>query len=95
MHKAPPPPDWSLLQKILNERWPLHDQHGDGHARGIPGQLGNISVDARVIWERDGEEILSGSAKRWINAYVYVTFHDPRRHGHGVWLRASDVTRQA
>jgi hypothetical protein len=93
MHRAPPPPDWSLLQKILNERWPLHDGSGE-HARGIPDQPTGISVDARVVWERDGEEVVSGKARRWINAYVFVAFHDPRWHGSGVWLRASDVTRR-
>jgi hypothetical protein len=95
MHEAPPPPDWSLLQKILNERWPLQDQRGEWHARGIPDQVANIPVNARVVWERDGEEIIHGHARRWINAYVFVAFHDLRRpQGHGAWLPASDVTRQ-
>jgi len=94
MHEAPPPPDWGLFQKVLNERWPLRDRRGDRHALGIPDQPVGLVVDARVIWERDGEEIVNGQARRWINAYVYVAFSDPRLHGTGVWLRASDVHRR-
>jgi hypothetical protein len=94
MHEAPPPPDWRLFQKVLNERWPLRDRRGDGHALGIPDQPLGLAVDARVVWERDGEEIVNGRASRWINAYVYVAFSDPRLHGSGVWLRASDVHRR-
>lgn len=93
MHKAPPPPDWSLLQKILNERWPLQDNRGQPHAKGIPDQPTSIPVDAHIVWERGGDEVIHGHARRWINAYVFVAFHDPRHDGHGVWLPASDVTR--
>lgn len=93
MHSAPPPPDWSRLQRILNERWPLQDHTGQRHAKGIPDQSSSIPVDARVVWERDGAEVIHGSARRWINAYVFVAFRDSRWHGSGVWLRASDVDR--
>jgi len=101
VHKAPPPPDWSKNQKVLNEHWPQTDRRGQLHARDVPDQKHPIAVRVRVVWERDGEEwIEEGMARRWTHARgrtrasVYVTFDDERLRGSGVWVAPSDVKRR-
>ena len=79
-------------QRILNERWPLRDRNGP-HARGIPDRPNSIPVRARVVWEHDGVEWISGRATRWTHNSVYVVFSDPRWQTTGVWLAPEDVTR--
>lgn len=83
-HAEPHPGGWGQLapqrgsrQRILNERWPLHDRQGF-HARGIPDQPHPISVRARIVWEHDGEEWITGRATRWTYTSVLVAFADPR-----------------
>lgn len=90
MHQAPPPPDRSRWQKILNEHWPLVDRQGNRHARGVPDQKHPIAVRVRVVWERDGETWLDGMARRWTTgprAAVYVSIDDERNNTSGVVFR--------
>ena len=88
--RHPDPPDYSALQKPLNQRWPLCDGRG-WHARGVPDRR-PVAVRVRIVWERDGEEWIHGTATRWTNA-VFVRVDDPRLSGFGVWVPASDVHR--
>lgn len=80
------PADWQH-QKITNEEWPP-----TGVARLLHEQT-PVAVSARVVWETDGEQWLTGSATRWLRPVVFVRFSDPRLSGAGVWLAATDVRR--
>jgi hypothetical protein len=46
------------------------------------------------VWERDGEEWIDGTARRWTQTSVYVTFPDKRLSGAGVWVVPADVRRR-
>jgi hypothetical protein len=94
MHKAPPPPDRSRWQHVLNEHWPFVDRNGQRHARGVPDQKTPIPVRVRVVWERDGEEWIEGMARRWTQTAVYVSIDDDRRQTNGVWVAPNDVQRR-
>lgn len=48
----------------------------------------------RVVWEHDGEEWIDGTARRWTQTSVYVTFPDDRLQLSGVWLAPADVQRR-
>ena len=85
-------PQNDRIQRVLNERWPLRDRQGF-HARGIPDQPHPITVRARVIWEKDGEEWITGRATRWTQTSVFVVLADSRSHAIGVWLSPDDVRR--
>jgi len=71
-------------QRILNEHWPLVDNKGGPHARGIPDQPQPFNVRVRVVWEHDGEEWIDGTSRRWTQAAVFVAFGDPRHSTAGV-----------
>jgi len=53
-----------------------------------------IPVTARLVWERDGTELLDTVAYAWAGRLVLVEVLDRRRFTHGVWLHASDVRRR-
>ncbi|AEI11799.1 hypothetical protein [Cellulomonas gilvus] len=52
-----------------------------------------IPVRARLVWERDGEEIIETMATHWAGRAVLVRTSDRRRRFHGVWLDSTDVQR--
>lgn len=52
-----------------------------------------VPIDARVIWERDGLEVIRTLAHGWAGHLAYVELRDPRAHIRWVWLPAEDVTR--
>jgi len=92
-HSAPPPPDRSRWQEVLNQSWPLVDEHGKRHARGIPNR-DPIAVRVRVVFDGDGETWLDGQAVRWHNQSVMVEVDDPRLQTRRVWVDAGDVKRR-
>lgn len=53
-----------------------------------------IPVTARVVWARDGIELIDTLAWDWVGRDVRVAMSDLRRDTGGVWLDASDVTRR-
>lgn len=54
-----------------------------------------VDVDARVVWERDGEETIRTRAHGWAGRLAYVELRDPRAEIRWVWLPAEDVRRAA
>ena len=48
------------LQDILNQSWPSPEV-----ARSLHDRPDGIAVRVRVVWERDGEEWVDGTATRW------------------------------
>ena len=79
-------------QDVLNESWPLVDEKGKRHARGIANRE-PIAVRVRVVFDVDGETWLEGHADRWHGRSVHVTIEDKRLRANGVWVDAGDVTR--
>ena len=69
------------------------------NARPIPPQRlqrtdrQHVPVTARVVWERDGEELVDGEAVDWVGRDVLVWWQDRRTRTRGVWLDAGDVHR--
>jgi hypothetical protein len=80
-------PHQQRLQAILNERFPRD-------ARTIKDQPVGIDVWARIVWERDGEMWMMGSATRWTRTHVFVEFGDRRLATRGVWVKPGDVRRR-
>lgn len=72
-------------QGILNEFPipPRRRQHGC-----------RIRVTSRLVWERDGLELLDTVAYAWAGRLVLVEVLDHRRQIHGAWLHVSDVRRR-
>jgi hypothetical protein len=54
-----------------------------------------IAIRARVVWERDGVELLDTVATGWTSRIVLVEITDHRWRLRGVWLDAADVRRRA
>ena len=52
-----------------------------------------VDVSARVVWERDGVEIVVGRAEWWCGRAVLVHWTDLRLRALGVWLDVADVER--
>ncbi|TDE12638.1 hypothetical protein [Jiangella asiatica] len=77
-------------QRVLNEHWPAQPGDFEDRSPGIP-------VRARVVWETDGEEYLSGLAVRWDRDHVYVRLHQHggRLSAAGVWLKPADIYRNS
>lgn len=52
-----------------------------------------IPVQARIMWEHDGEEWIDGHALRLDEngPVIFVEFGDARKKFAGVWLRPDDV----
>gem|GEM_PF-929759 len=77
----------ALWQRILNER-PIPPRHLQNITR-MP-----IPVTARMVWERDGVELVDTVAVDWVGRDVLVRVTGPRRQTSGVWLDAADVRRR-
>jgi hypothetical protein len=81
-------PHVTKWQQVLNEHWPAKPRQYKTHEQGI-------RVSVRVVWERDGEEWLPGTATRWDAQHVYVELHvtHGRLQAQGVWVKPADVRR--
>ncbi len=87
-HPAQGPPNTSRWQRALNEACPANARH-------IGDAPGPVPVRARVVWERDGEEWVDGTAIRWDRSHVLVQINDRARCPTiGFWLRPQDVRRR-
>lgn len=53
-----------------------------------------IAVTVRLVWERDGVELLDTTANAWSGDLVHVTVLDHRSECKGVWVDKSDVRRR-
>jgi hypothetical protein len=55
-----------------------------------------ISVTARLVWERDGVELVGTFAFAWVGRLVLVEVRDRqhRRDSRGAWIHVSDVRRR-
>ena len=51
-------------------------------------------MTARIVWSRDGEELVETRVIDWVGRDVLVYMWDNRCSTRGVWLDASDVTRR-
>lgn len=73
---------WRYWQKIRN----------DAGARGSYRDRPSMSVRARVVFERDGEVWLDGTASRLgFDGAIFVELHDRRLQTVGAWLPPVDV----
>lgn len=74
-------------QAILNERPipPFHLQHLDRQ---------HIPVTIRVVWERDGQQLIDTLAWDWVDRDVRVDILDRRWQVTAVWIDAGDVRRR-
>lgn len=53
-----------------------------------------VPVLARIVWERDGDELVASSAFAWAPCLVLVELRDTRYRLRGVWLKPTDVCRR-
>jgi hypothetical protein len=53
-----------------------------------------VSIRARILWDRDGEEWIETEALGWTGHEVYLRMSDPRYRLRAVWLDAADVRRR-
>lgn len=87
-----------LVQAVLNEAWPLTDEHGKKHARGreLEDRPAPRPVWVRIEWEHDGVQEHAATARRWTNTFTraFCTWNEPRLQLSGVWLKAADVRRR-
>ncbi len=76
--------DADLWQEIVNARRapPAWTQWSDG---------ARYAVVARLVWERDGEELVETWSELSSSNLVHVEVRDPRYRLLGVWLDAADV----
>jgi hypothetical protein len=74
-------------QAILNER-PIPPRHLQRVDR-TP-----IPVTARIIWQRDGQELIDTRALDWVGRDVLVEILDRRWRVTAVWIDAGDVRRR-
>ena len=73
---------WRYWQKIRN----------DAGARGSYRDRPPVAVRARVVFERDGEVRLDGTATRLgFDGAIFVELHDRRMQTVGAWLPPDDV----
>lgn len=77
----------ALLQALLNARPtpPRNRQRLDRQP---------IPVTVRLLWERDGLELLDTLARDWVGHDVLVDVADERWGTRGVWLDVADVRRR-
>jgi hypothetical protein len=73
-------------QRVLNARFPPH-------ARRLEDRPEPVRGEARVLWERDGEEWVPGTAIRWDRDHVLVRVGDRRVSAIGVWLAPQDFRK--
>ena len=77
-------------QTLLNEDWPP-----PAIARRLKNAAAPIEVEARLVFDRDGEAWLPGHALRWTKMHVMVEIIDPRLQVSRVWLAPHDLHRAA
>ena len=91
----PPERRW---QSVRNEVWPYLNDEGQPTADPRWGPVDHISprvpVEARIVFEHDGQVILEGRVARWANGCTYVEVNDRRLQTRGVWLADGDVRRR-
>ncbi|WP_328321860.1 hypothetical protein OHA70_25525 [Kribbella sp. NBC_00382] len=78
-------------QDVTNEHWPP-----PAVARTLqpfPSDY-RIDVDARLVWEVDGEEWVEATAIAWTQHHVKLFCQDPRLLVPYVWLAPADVRRR-
>lgn len=78
----------ALWQEVLN----AHEipRRGLQHDLPVP-----VPVQARIVWERDGEEFRDTVAYAWApRGLVLVEVLDRRWRTHGVWLHVSDAPKR-
>lgn len=79
------------LQRVLNERWPHHDENGP-HARdGITYRHDRPAAVATIHFSSDGTTQVDGWVTRVANGSVYFEAPDDRLVRFGVWLPGEDV----
>lgn len=83
---AAPEPSYGRWQRVLNESWPPNP-------RDIKNRPA-IAVTVRIVFERDGEQLLEAQAVRWTGRHVYCEVHDARLQATGAWVDAADVVRR-
>ena len=66
-------------QKVLNARFPAG-------ARELADRPDPVRGEARIVWERDGEEWVPATAIRWDRQRVLVRIGDRRCSALGTWL---------
>lgn len=76
---SPGPPDYRNITNALPARFQRNRER--------------IPVRARLVWEHDGEEWVTGHALRLDanDGAIFVEFADPRHRFTGAWLRPDDV----
>lgn len=52
-----------------------------------------VAVRARIVWAREGEELIATLAVAWTSQLVLVELADARCAVRGVWLEPADVQR--
>lgn len=50
-------------------------------------------IEARVVWSRDGQEVIAATSDTWTQHAVLVNLEDRRWPLLGVWLPVADVRR--
>jgi hypothetical protein len=73
-------------QKVLNARFPARP-------RGLADRPDPVRGEARIVWERDGEEWVPATAIRWDRQHVLVRIGDRRCSALGTWLAPDDFRR--
>lgn len=73
-------------QTITNAR-PVPERRAQ-HDLRVPAR-----VVARLVWERDGPELVHTQARAWAGRDVLVDVRDVRHPFLGVWVDAADVQR--
>ncbi|WP_029289149.1 hypothetical protein [Cellulomonas sp. HZM] len=92
-----------LRERVASQSWNAHSDQWQTirNARPIPpaAQQQRLStpepVQAWIVWERDGLELVDTDATYYAGRDVLVTLSDRRWRTHGVWLIAQDVRRRA
>jgi hypothetical protein len=74
-----------MWQEVLNE----HDIPPRRAQRNC-----NVAVTARLVWERDGVELVETVAYAWAGDLVLVLVPGHRTRALGVWLDKRDVRRR-
>jgi hypothetical protein len=76
------------FQDVTNSSWPAPEvaSRRSDHAA--------IPVTVRIVWDRDGETQLDGTATRWVGQHVFVRFTDERSRLGFAWVDAGDVRRR-
>ena len=76
---SPGPPDYQSITNALPARFQRNRER--------------IPVQARLVWENDGEEWVNGLALRLdtTDGAIFVEFQDARKRFTGAWLLPDDV----